>query len=363
MVLERVISCDDHLDLSTFPPDLFEARLPAALRARAPKVVETDEGKYWMADGLRVGRSGMSAIGQAVNAISRAGLPNDGYRPSTPALRLKDMDLDGVYAQVIYGPPMGVAVQDPALKAACLRAYNDWAVEFNSADPNRLIALAILPPHEPAAAVEELYRAAKIGHRGAQFAVFESPLKVVDPAWEPLWAAAAETGLPISFHLGKGTHTLMLDVGTWRQPAAAAILPMQLDEILVALVYSGILDRHRGLRAVLAECGIGWVPYVLERMDYEYHKYGPVIPDMQIHSEPSALFRRQMYVTFEEDHIGMRLIPDIGVDNVMWASDYPHGDSTFPHSLKAIEAQFAGLDAAITQKVCHDTAQKMYHIA
>lgn len=362
MVLERIISSDDHMDLSVFPPTLFEERLPAALRARAPRVVDTPDGKFWQADGVQIGRSGLTPTGRQVNAIARAGIANDGYRPSHADLRLQDMDRDGVYTQVIYGPPMGVAVEDPALKAACLRAYNDWAAEFNASDPNRLIALAVLPPHEPAAAVEELYRVAKLGHRGAQFAVFEAPLKVIDPAWEPLWVAAAETGLPISFHLGKGTHTLTLQTSNWRHPAFASIAPMQLDEVLVGMVYCGALERNPGLRAVMAECGIGWVPYVLERMDHEYHKLAPTIPDMPIHRAPTEIFREQAFVTFQDDRVGMRLIPEIGVDSVMWASDYPHPDSTFPNSMAVIAEQFAGVDEAIQQKVCRDNAARLYKI-
>src|SRR5262249_18305352 len=132
MSLARVISCDDHMDLHTFPPELFQERLPADLRARAPHVEPSDEGNIWVAEGRKWGMSGRARQARMPNIFDRAGLPDDGFRPSTPATRLADMDRDGVAAQVIYGPPNGIRLQDRALQDACLRAYNDWGAEFNA---------------------------------------------------------------------------------------------------------------------------------------------------------------------------------------------------------------------------------------
>ena len=125
-------------------------------------------------------------------------------------------------------------------------------------------------------------------------------------------------------------------------------------------VFSGALERHPGLKLVLGESGIGWVPYVIERMDLEWVNHTPNAQDYKITTRPSEVFSRQVYATYEEDRIGVTLIPEVGVDNVMWASDYPHPDSTFPHSMWAIEEQFATMDPAIKRKVTSETAARLY---
>src|SRR5262249_39246915 len=157
-----------------------------------------------------------------------------------------------------------------------------------------------------------------------------------DPGWDRLWAAAEQTGVPISFHLKAGSWSgLRYRLGKWQSAAFATILPLQLDEPLATMTFSGAFERHPGFRLVLAESGIGWLPYFLARMDLEWRnlrdqlQYAPAIA-------PSELFRRQVMATFEEDELAPQLIPMLGADSCMWASDYPHTDSTFPHSRRTI---------------------------
>jgi predicted TIM-barrel fold metal-dependent hydrolase len=363
MSLTRVISCDDHMDMHAFPPTLFEERLPAQIKDRAPRVVDSPEGKIWMAEGERWGLSGRAINARMPNIFDRAGLPdNGGFRPSTPELRLEDMDRDGVYAQVIYGPPGGIKLKDKALQTACLQAYNDWGAEFNSVDPNRLCVLPILPSVDAETAAAELRRAARLGHRGALFSIFESDKPAFDEYWNPFWAAANETGLPISFHLIGGAYSLRSNPGSWEMPAFVSIVPMQLDEAMSGMIFSGMLERFPNVKLVLGESGIGWVPYLVERMDHEYHKYYDTVRDYRLKRPPSEIFHDQVFVTYEDDPLGVRLIPQLGPENVMWASDYPHPDSTFPHSRRVIEEQFAGMDESVKQKVCCDNAARLYHI-
>jgi predicted TIM-barrel fold metal-dependent hydrolase len=350
----QIISADDHMDLHSWPPDLFARRLPAAVRDEAPRVVQGPDGPMWMVEDTPLGPSGRS-----ISSL-KLGLPDTGFRPSTPALRLEDMDLDGIQTQVIYGPPRGFSLKNKRVASACMQAYNDWGVEFNRADPQRLCLLAMLPAHDPEAAAAEVRRVAASGHRGAQFNIFEPGKPPFDPYWEPFWEAAEETGLPISFHLSGGTYSLFSRPGSWEMPAFVTIAPMQLDEAMVGMVFSGALERHPGLRIVLGESGIGWVPYVVQRMDHEYRKYNARTQDYQLRREPSAIFHDQVFLTYEDDPLGVSLIPLFGEDNVMWASDYPHPDSTFPNSRKVIEEQFAGVGAAIKQKVCYENAARLY---
>ena len=195
---------------------------------------------------------------------SRAGIEDDGFRVSDPKLRLEDMDLDGVWASVIYGPiPLTLSIPEPDLQTACYAAWNDWAIEeFNAFAPDRLCALPFLPTHSPEAAVAELERVAELGHRGAIIDVFD--FDAGDPAWDRLWAAAEQTGLPLSFHIKAGASPrLSYQVGKWQSAAFATLLPLQLDEALAIMVFSGALERHPGLTLVLAEAGVGWLPYFL----------------------------------------------------------------------------------------------------
>jgi predicted TIM-barrel fold metal-dependent hydrolase len=354
----RFYSCDDHLDIWVLPPNLWEGRLPAALRERAPRVVSQDGIDLWRCDGAVLGPAGAKTLGD-YNAITRAGIEDDGYRASNPGLRLQDMDRDGIQASVIYGPSLfGLPIPDQELKAACLRAYNDWAGEFNAHDPDRLCVLPVLPAHDPAAAVSELERVAKLGHRGAIISPFE--FRCGDTAWEPLWAAAADTGLPISFHIGKGCSYLKPQFMSWEMTAFAAVGPIQLDEPLAAMIFCGALERNPRMRLVLAESGIGWLPYFVARMDGAGEKHTPKAADYKLRAKPSEIFRRQVIATFEEEPLGPTLIPLLGPESFMWASDYPHPDSTFPHSHDAVAEAFAGLDAGLVHKVTVENCARLY---
>jgi predicted TIM-barrel fold metal-dependent hydrolase len=358
MAGELFYSCDDHLDLWVLPPDLWQDRLPRALQDRAPRVIEQDGYELWSCDGTILGPSGPKLVGE-YNAVVRAGIEDDGFRASTPALRLADMDLDGLAASVIYGPSLfGLPIPDPELKAACLAAYNDWAGEFNAVAPDRLCVLPVLPAHAPEAAAAELARVAERGHRGAIISPFE--FRVGDKAWDRLWAAAQDVKLPVSFHIGHGTSVLKPAFMSWEMAAFSAVGPMQLDEPLAAMVFSGALERHPGLRLVLAESGIGWLPYFVTRMDGAAEKHVGKAADYKLRARPSEIFRRQVYATFEEEPLGPTLIPLLGPDSFMWASDYPHPDSTFPHSRDAVAEAFAGLDPALVRRVTAENCARLY---
>jgi len=354
---QPLVSSDDHMDIHVLPPQLWQERLPRRLRERGPKVVETDEGPFWELDGRRVSPSGRKESGYI-----RA--EQHGFRPGNPQTRLEDMDRDGVYAQIVYSPTTTqLRIEEPELRTACLRAYNDWAAEFNAADPNRLVLLADLPAHDPSVARNELLRVAALGHRGAILHQFQAPEPVFEETWHPFWDAAQETALPISIHLGPGAHSLRPQLGSWRMPAFVAIVPMQLDEVLAGMIFSGILEQRPGVKFILAEGGLGWVPYVVERLDHEHHKYYEQTKDVRLDMLPSEIFARQVYVTYEDEKLGVELIPRIGTENVMWASDYPHGDSTWPHSRRAIaDSPLAALGQDVLRRIVCENAAGIYGI-
>jgi predicted TIM-barrel fold metal-dependent hydrolase len=354
---QRVISADDHMDIWSMPPELWQERLPKGLRERGPQVLDTDDGPFWFVDGNRLSPSGRKEAGSI-----RA--DDHGFRPGTPELRFEDMERDGVYAQVVYSPmTTQMRIADPELRAACKRSYNDWAAEFNRSSDGRILLLADIPSHDPKAAKDELARIAELGHKGA--IVHEEPghEPIFEDVWHPFWDVAEDCRLPISIHLGPSTRTLRPQLGSWRFPAFVAVIPMQLDEVLSAMIFSGILEQRPNLKFVLGEGGLGWIPYVLERFDHEHHQYYEKTTDHRLSMLPSEIFARQVYVTYEDEKLGVELIPRIGVDNVMWASDYPHGDSTWPHSRKAIsESPLSALGDEAVKKITCDTASRLYEI-
>jgi predicted TIM-barrel fold metal-dependent hydrolase len=359
---QRLISADDHMDIYVLPRDLWESRLPGSLREIGPRVVETDDGLYWQCEGRTFSPYGRKAKGFLA-------ADEFGFRPSQPEERLADMDRDGVYAHIIYAPTTtSLDFESHELKVECLKAYNDWAAEFNRYDRNRLIALPDIPSVDPLAAAAELERCIEMGHRGAIISsVAGSIAREVEPifgsGWHRFWDIAEASRFPIHVHLGGGFHSLEFELGSWRHPAMVSVAPIQLDEILAGMLFSGILEERPNVAFVLGEAGLGWLPYMLERMDHELHKLGPKVQDHRLSMLPSEIFRRQVLVTYEDEEFGVECIPRIGFENVMWASDYPHGDSTWPESRKAIDASPLGtLGDEVLRKITHDNAARVYGI-
>jgi uncharacterized protein len=363
MDASSIYSCDDHLDLNAVPRQVWESRLTKQHAERAPHVVERDGVPTWVAGDRVLGGSGRPPGTEhikSLTAIGRAGIDDDGFRASSPKLRLEDMDRDGIWASVIYGPvPLTLSIPEPDLQDVCYAAWNDWAIEeFNTAAPDRLCILAFLPSHSPEAAVAELERGAATGHRGAIIDVFD--IDATDRAWDRLWAAAEQTGIPLSFHIkGGASPRLSYQIGKWQSAAFASLLPLQLDEALAIMIFGGALERHPGLKLVLAEAGVGWLPYYLSRMDMEWRALKDKV-DYAPKDPPSDVFRRQVIATFEEEEFASQAIPLIGADHVMWASDYPHTDSTFPESQRAIHETLGSLPPDDVRKITALNCARLY---
>src|SRR5262249_20895617 len=265
-----LISADDHLDIHAMPPDVWSSGLPREWRERGPHVEETPDGPYWFCDGQRVSPSGRKETGFIA-------AHDHGLRPGQARTRLEDMDRDGVRAQVVYGPTCTqLQVNDAALHEQVARVYNDWAAEFQRTAPDRLILLPDIPSYDPQAARRELERCAQRGHRGPLVTGRVGRGKpLFDAAWTDFWDAADEIAIPIHVPLSPaGLHSLTPRLGSWEMPAAVAVVPMQLDEVLAGLIFSGILEKRPRTRFVMGEAGLGWIPYVIERLDHELHKYG-----------------------------------------------------------------------------------------
>lgn len=378
MIETALVSCDDHLDLNMLPADLWQQRMAAKWGERTPRVVEQEKGPaLWMADGeswgfwsgLPMGFSGPKPI---LTAYDRGGIEDTiELRAGNPALRLADMDRDRVWAHLVFGPVTSIKTDDPEFMAAAYAAYNDWLYEdFCSAAPDRLIGVAMLPPM-PEAALAELARLVKRGgvrQANLQIAVAEPRLE--DPRWEPLFDLLERAGVVLSFHVTvfPGV-TRAFDKYKGSPGATFLHTKMFIEQFLdpfVDLFAWGILERHPGLKIVIAESGVGWVPWVVEELDYRHWRLmeckefwddkGGIPHKMK----PSEVFKRQVYGTFQQSPTAMRLTEFWGAENLLWASDYPHPDSIWPNSVKTIEQTMGHMDPPEVRRIVSGNAVKLY---
>jgi predicted TIM-barrel fold metal-dependent hydrolase len=366
------------MDLVHLPPDTFVCRMPAKWRDRAPRVVERDDRKVWVSgDSILgpygvIGRKSGVAGGKRQRILVEAGFASGQTRPSDPALRREDQERDGVEAEVIYGI-IGIStglfggrgVADPELLTAIYHAYNEYIAEFNRSVPGRFFGLGCLPNHDAETAGAEIRHCAALGLAGVVFLPWTAAMPVWHPMWEPMWIAAEACDIVLSFHVFEGgTTTVGYEVKGARSPASigawVVVGPMQMDEILTSVILSGVCERHPRLKLVLGESGIGWLPYILERLDDTYKER--LADDLELSLPPSAYFKRQIYATFQKDAHGVRAMAKIMPDNVMWGSDYPHRDGTWPFSREAIEEQFQGIDEAIKRKMLWENARRLYRL-
>ena len=373
---KKVISADGHLDLFFLPPDTFTARTTGRLKDKVPKVVNIDGIPSWVGDGAVMGtyRGWMGRgelTGHRGKRMMEAGW--EPTHPSDPKLRVKDLDIDGVEAEVIYGIRfVEDSIKDAAVITATYRAYNDFIAEFCEYDPKRLIGVADIPAHSVEGAVDEIRRIGKqgLGLRGALFDWFNGPKPIWHPMWEPLWTAAEEADVALSFHIGAGHGTTTVGPsgvdeklsGTTPRVsmlAHQAVVAMQADECLASVILCGALERHPKLKIVLAESHIGWIPYLLDRLDAKYKEgaYKDAIKTM-----PSELFRRQMWATFQDDKVGARLAEDYAPDSFCWASDYPHLDSVWPDSQAFIRESMDRLSTTMQDKLTHRNVTTLYNL-
>jgi predicted TIM-barrel fold metal-dependent hydrolase len=373
-----VISADGHIDLIWLPPDLFTANARAALKDRMPYVVDGPLGKEWVSKGGAkfglmngMGSSGRQYVPGQIHRSDRmasTGLYDDGKRGirrlTEPALRLKDQDSDGVQAEVLYGILGATArLRDDEAAAEVLRIYNEWLADFCKASPERLIGLANIPNHDIDIAVAEVKRAAARGARGLDVANRPDMTPLWAPFWHPLWQIAHETGLPVHFHTigGRQPDYATLAPKVARAAAAAHItnFQMHMGYMLMSLVFSGALERYADLKIVIGEAGLGWIPYVLDRMDLEWEDQ---FKDLDLKMKPSGYWQRQCYATYQTDRVGIKLIDEIGEDNVMWGSDFPHPDGIWPDSQEHLARELGHLPAATRRKITCDNAAKLYRL-
>lgn len=373
----EVISADCHIDLIWLPPDLFTSNARAGLKDRMPYVVEGSKGKRWVArTGANFGlMNGMGSAGREYipgqihrsDRMASTGLYDDGRkgirRLTDPELRLKDQERDGVQAEVLYGI-LGATMRlnDDEAATEMLRIYNDWLADFCRAHLDRYAGLACIPSHDVDAAVAEIHRVGKRGvARGLDIANRPDMAPLWDPWWNPVWQAAAEVKLPVHFHTIGGRipdfNKLAPKVARAAFATAITSFQMYMAQILMSVIFAGVLERHPGLKLVIGESGIGWIPYALDHMDLEWEDQ---FKDLDLKMRPSEYWRRQCYATYQSDRIGIKLLDDIGADNIMWGSDFPHPDGIWPDSQEYIQRELGALPEPVRGKIICENAGRLY---
>ena len=389
--LPLIISVDDHV---MEPRDLWQSELPARDRDRGPRVVrekvrlkfegghygfvrDDPDGRWcdlWLFEdsatptGLLHGPAGMPRSEQRNVAATY-----EDFRPGThqQAARLADMDLNHVEAALNYPNIFPrfcgqgfLERQDKDLALRCLRIYNDWMIDDwgGGAGRGRLIPLTLAPLWDPHLAAEEVRRCAAKGSHAVAFS--ENPFKLGLPSmytghWDVLWEACEETETTVSMHIGSSSS----------MPATSADAPLATSMSLYAQnaegsladwVFSGTLQRFATVKIAYAESQVGWMPFQIERMDSVFREgrggvggSGPL---------PSEIVRGRVYGCIFDDLVGLRQRHDVGVDQILFETDFPHSDGTFPHSRKVAHGLFAAarMDAEECYKVMRGNAIEAY---
>jgi len=365
----RIISADDHVNP---PPTIYAERLPRELRARAPRVERRGDREVLIFEGSERPFNSLSgAAGVAEKDIEVLSKTKEVGRRGgwDPAARIEDMDFDGVDAQVLFGSGYGGGIEirseSRPLCLAMMQVYNDWLAEHCRAYPKRTIGIAEIPHWDVELAIAEARRAAKLGLRGVLLAAIpaypESPPEdkpYTDPCYEPLWTALEELNLPINMHLGTRPLTRGL---TGNLPVQICCNKMTMAEPIASLIFSGALMRHPGLKLVSVESGIGWMAFFVQWMDATWRKHRHHT-NSPLAEPPSVYFHRQVFGTFIDDLVGVRCRDIIGVDNILWSSDYPHINSSWPRSREYIERHFGDVPADERAKMVGGNCARLYGI-
>lgn len=367
----QILSVDDHL---IEHPRVFVDRLPANLRDAGPRVIENDKGHHvWTYEGRIYPQIGLNAVaGKDPREFGTDPVRYEDMIPGCydPVARAKDMDLDGVQAAMCYPSFAGFAggtffrSTDHDLGLACVKAWNDFSIdEWSGSAPDRFIPLAMLPVWDVQLCVEEIQRVAAKGARGITFPENPAPLGLPSfhtDHWDPVFSACEDAELPLCLHFGSST----------RMPGFTTDAPLAVDIALygtnlmgttVDMLFSPIFHRHPRLQVVLAEGGIGWIPYILERADYTWDRHR-WYQDINREVRPSDLFREHFWGCFIDDEHGVNSRDVIGIDRITFEVDFPHSDSNWPNTRKRAAEVFADVPDEDVHRMVELNARSLFHL-
>jgi predicted TIM-barrel fold metal-dependent hydrolase len=374
LVPSALFSVDDHI---VEQPDLYFDRVPAKLRDRAPRMIQSKDDEYWVFDGERVPTYG-AGLESAAGRDPRdwrmdPAFRLDEMRPGCydPKARLADMDLDGVAVETLFPSAMARFVgdrflhhPDKELSAACIRAYNDFMLEvWRGEDPDRFVPVMLLPLWDPSATADEIRRTVDLGAKTVAGAMQLHNLgypPAYDPHWDPMWSAITETGVPVSCH----SHTT-----STQAPATAGIIPGSIGIGFGAMTATAemlftpqLFERWPELRLLVTEGGIGWVPYLLDRAEWAWdvHRHSWASMGRDDFPHPVKTFRDHFTVCFIDDPAGLAMREFIGVDQITFETDYPHTDCLWPNARETLTKSLEGCTTEEAEKIAHGNAERLF---
>ncbi len=375
MGYDKLISADDHI---FEPPDMWINRVDPKYKDRAPRIVTLEKGDdWWYTDGIKgmpvgatshlgerfEGNENLSLIDESA---SMERVPPGAYDPDA---RIKDMDLDGVGVSLNYANQglLLYSVPDTELVNALMSTYNDWLAEYCVAYSKRLLGIGMINLDDVEWGVKEIERCHKLGLAGAMIPVFPMPGRGYHlPEYEPVWEAAEGLGVPLSLHLGTirpGSVPETQDIETLT-PEYFINVDYWVRMSLSQIIFGGVFERHPRLMIGSVENEAAWIVHFLERMDYNYTQR-PRFEHWHRYKEdmlPSDYFRRNIFVSLQEDEPAIRFRDDIGIDTLQWGSDYPHIESTFPKSREILGKMLADCTEEEQAKITWENAARVYNI-
>ena len=368
-----LLDADSHV---SEPLNLWQERLPAKYRDKAPRMLKEHEGKpgaWWLIEEGREPHNVILGFGanktleelqQFLKGFSYAGAHRGGW---DPAQRVKDMDQDGVTGDVLY-TTLGFRmfwIRDAGFQRACFQVYNDWLAEFCSYSPKRLKGLGLISLYDPKQGAEDLEECAKKGLAGGL--IWASPpdeLPFYSEVYNSFWKAAQELRMPLSLHEFAGFERIYWESTAEKRTVANAVASHEVETTFATFILSGILERFPRLKIISAELNCGWLAYFLHRMDRAFDSRGVRLQGSpfptKLTMRPSEYFRRQLYATFIDDPYGLAHRHEIGVDNLLWSSDFPHSATFWPHSREKIAKDFHGIGEEDKRKILCENVAKLY---
>ena len=357
-------SGDSHL---VEPTDLFVTSLPTAMAARMPRS-EKDPDEFHETlhiDGQQFRRR-MPGAG-LVDPETGLTVPERAPGANDPHLRLKDLDAEGIWAELIY-PSIGMwtsSIRDPALVAAGSRAVNDWAIEFQRVSP-RFVCTATIPLLSIEDAVTEIERAAELGFHAAFFSVAppEGQIPYQHDGWDRVWGALEAARMVLSFHIGTEPHEADTNHGVYYRGPGGAVLNYYEttfggQRATAQLIASGALERHPELKVMISEGGATWGPFLADRLDEGYRQHQSSVRP-KLSRMPSEYFYRQVYASFQHDRSAVAACTAMGWRNVCWGSDYPHIEGTFGHTQKTLHELFDDIEPDDSHRIRVGAFKEMF---
>jgi len=378
----KVIDVDAHY---SEPADLWTSRAPHNMKDRLPQIRVVDGVRTWSVEGkpmgLRCASSAIDKQGVRRFALDVVSMQLEDVHPSSydGKERVKILDEAGIWAQILYPNLLGfggssMTIADPELRLLTTQIYNDAMAQMQEESGNRLLPMGLLPWWDAKISADEARRIKKLGLRGVNMNPDPESAGVPDIGdryWDPLWEVCSDLSLPVNFHIGAGEEAFKdATTGNWASlndskkiALSGVTLFLGNARVLAHLLISGLLERYPKLKFVSVESGIGWIPFLLQALDYQVEGAGPKAFS-NLSMKPSEYFRRQVYSCFWFERTDLaKLVRDVGVDNVMFETDYPHPACLHPAPLDYCADALASLDLASQRKIMGENAAKLYSVA